>query len=206
MNVEHRLDLLEYAAPGFLHGLGNALFKIQAHAQVIDTEPALSGPEAGPGILAACKDATGAIEIFRAVLDPEAHADPVQAGGLLEDMLQMMRGRMREDGVQVLWDQGSLDIPQAVRPRDVVAPVLIAMRQLALALPGGTQGVLTVSVRWERGLDLSLDLAPAPGSLPFEVNLEPAVRSTSASLQSGEVCVGGGGRGLRVKIPVGVAV
>ena len=102
MSEPLRWDLLEYLAPGFLHGLGNALFKVQAFAQLVESQAPASGTEAGPGILSACKDASHLVEIFRALWVPNAQSDPVECGRLVEDLLQMMRGRMREDGLQVV--------------------------------------------------------------------------------------------------------
>ena len=205
MNDQDRWGLLEYIAPGFLHGMGNTLFKIQAYTQVIENPSADAEIQAGPGILAACKDAAHVLEVFRVVLDPTAQTEPVEAGRLLEDLLHMMRGRMREDGVQVVVGGDGFDLPQAVRPRDVVLPVLVSMRCLGRALPSGMQGELAITASWQQGLEVDLALHPAAGCLPFEVDLQGPLLDTSASLSGGgEVHARADERGLRIIIPTGV--
>jgi len=205
MNSQARIELLDYLSPGFLHGMCNALFKIQGQAQLLGAGAAGDSAAAGPGIMAACHEAAEAVEIYRLILDPELPSEPVAAGPLLRDVVHLVRGRMQEGGVQVAWDETLESLNYAVRRRDLVLPVVTAMHRFSTALPTGFEGKLTVSAWWDTGLGVELNLAPSKGCLPFEVDLADAIRDASDSFAGSEarVLAKESGLGITIEIPTG---
>lgn len=205
MSAKTRAELLEYMAPGFLHGLCNALFKIQGQARMLDRDSSTGSVPAGPDILATCHEAAEAVEIYRIILDPEVHSEPVAAGPLLRDVATLLRGRLQEAGIQIQWDEALESLTHTVRRCDVVLPVVTAMHRLSTALPTGFEGNLTIHARWDDGLEVDLGIVPSTGCLPFEVDLAEAIRDASESFlgSAGRVAESQSGLGITIAVPTG---
>lgn len=193
MSVQSRSELLEFLAPGLLHSLGNALFKIQGHAQLLGSEE----------ILAACRGAVETVDIYRHVLDPEVPTKRTAAGPLLRDLARLLRAHLRERGIMVRWDQGLESTGSKVLRSDLVMPVVTAVHRLGAALPTGFEGALQMDAEATPDLQVSLCVSPAPGCLPFEVDVTAAVADAGTTLKDrpGSVSASPGGMGILISLP-----
>lgn len=197
-------ELLEFLAPGFLHGLCNTLFKIQGQAQILaGRSPSRDSTQVGPHILTACREGVDAVEIFRLILDPGLSSKPVAAGPLLHGVARLVGSRLLDRGVQIEWDPELETLTHSVRRCDLVLPLVTAMHRLDAALPTGFEGGLSITARVEDDLEIQLELAPAVGCLPFDIDLSAAVRDAGASCGDSRVSARGTDLGIILSIPIG---
>ncbi len=197
MSADSKPELLEFLAPGLLHGLGNALFRIQGHARLLGSEE----------ILAACHSAVETVEIYRQVLDPALPAQRTAAGPLLRDLASLLRAHLRERGIAVRWDPELEGIGRTVRRSDLVMPVVTAAHQLTLALPTGFEGALELQVPRIPDLLVSLCISPTPGCLPFDVDATAAIAVAASTLadRPGAVTATPSGTGILISLPAEVS-
>ena len=90
-----RGDLLEFLAPGFVHGLGNALLIAHGQSQLL----ALGAPAAPIAIRDACRRALRGLSVVRALLGDESN-NPA-AAELFSDLVEQLRVPLRDVGLEV---------------------------------------------------------------------------------------------------------
>ena len=197
-------DLAQFVAPGLLHRLGNSLFSIQGHAQMLRGTEAEIAREKG-AIQKASEKALNALQIFRYLIaEPDAAPAP-QAGILLHRLCDYLRIPMRERGLSIQFEHGSSETPVGVNGTTLCQVVVGMLRHLVGALPCGFEGRVTIDLvsQGPDGLTLSLRVETSPSFLPFPVHLEDVVRHASALLELHSVRVEASGdqQTLRLRVP-----
>lgn len=198
-------QLLEFLAPGFLHGVCNSLFKIQGQAELLGRGLSEDAQEVGGSVVRNCREAAEAVEIYRLVLDPQLPSEPVSAGSLLPGLVAMLRTGLQESGVSLEWDADDVELSQPVHRAALVLPVVSAAYELRQAMPSGYQGSMALSAQVASEFDISIQVVPAPGSLPFDLDLGPAIEQASIWLGTyeGRVSASPAGSGIKIALPVG---
>jgi hypothetical protein len=164
--------LLHFMAPGFLHGMSNALFTIQAQAQVRN---------AGPEIAAGCATANAVLEVMRLVADPRGGDDPGPVGPALRTVVELLRIGLRDQGVRVDVEDAVLETTDRAPLRTFVRAMVLATEQLHGALPTGCDGHVRLS--WLEPGVFCIEFVAAASQLPFEIDLAPAQRRLTEALR-----------------------
>lgn len=201
----NQAQLLEFLAPGFLHGICNSLFKIQGQAELLGRGLSEAPQDVGASVVGSCREAAEAVEIYRLVLDPQVPSEPVVAGRLVAALAGILRPGLQDCGVTLRWDAAVSELSQAVHRAPLVLPVVTAAYHLRQAMPSGYQASMTLSAQVATAFEITIQVVPDPGSLPFDLDLAPAIQHATASLgkYDGEVSATGTGAGIHIALPVG---
>lgn len=172
---------LAFLAPGLIHWLGNSLFAIQGHVQML----ALRGQEPSRAvgeILKGSHQAQHALELLRylvveptAVAAGDAVAEPrpiygslVQLGTLLPRLCELMRIPLRDAGVRVTYEHSSRESPASVSGTVLCLAVTELVRAYAQRVQPGFRGELQIDLaRQTEWAELRFLLRHAPDLLPF---------------------------------------
>jgi hypothetical protein len=201
----NQAQLLEFLAPGFVHGICNSLFKIQGQAELLGQGLSEAPQEVSASLVRSCREAAEAVEIYRLVLDPKALSVPVVAGSLVAALAGILRPGLHDSGVSLHWDAAVSELPQAVDRAPLVLPVVTAAYHLRQAMPSGYQASMALSAQADRAFEITIQVVPDPGCLPFDLDLAPAIQHATASLgkYEGEVSASATGVGIHIALPVG---
>jgi hypothetical protein len=174
--------LLELMVPGLLHGMGNALFAIQARAQVMAAARAPGTEENGEGdtdgILPACRNASAVLDVLRLLTTAAGEEPSIPAGDALRGVLEPMRIGLRDASYSIEVDPAAFDAGDAVPHRLFVRAVGLAAAEICDAVPTGCRGVL--QFRWMGARVLRVAFVGAADQLPFEADLTAAERTVSS--------------------------
>lgn len=187
--------LLEFMVPGFLHGMGNALFAIQAQAQVLST----SGEGDVAEIVTSCGNATAVLDVLRLLSATEGAEPVVPSGTALHGILDPMRVGLRDSGTTIDVDPSAFEATDVVRHGRFVRVVALAAAEIHAAVPTGCRG--TMRFGWEGPRVLRVSFVVAAEQLPFEADLSLAEHSVASWLDvpGGQVARVDGG--LRLTFP-----
>lgn len=163
-------DLIGFVAPGLLHGLGNSLFAIQGHAQMLRGTGADVSREKG-AILTASEKAKHALDVIRYLLGDAASEQPPHAGILLRRLFDTMRVPMRENGLRVRFVDDEQADPPRVDGVMLCQCVVQVLRTLAPDQPDGLQRTVLIELQREtNAVVVGLRVEPDPACLPFPVD------------------------------------
>lgn len=176
-------DLLEFAAPGLLHGLGNNLFSIHGHAQMLrggDTDVAREKA----AIVKASEKALNALAILRYLVGEGGPEPAPQAGVLLLRLFETLRVPLHEAGLQVQFSHGSGDAPVSVEGQVLCQSVVTVLRALAIDVPPGLQRAVVVDLAAQGagGAEVVFRVAMRPSFLPFPVDLDKLLANAAMLL------------------------
>ena len=175
-------SLLHFLAPGFVHGIGNDLFQIQARAQLLGTADRDVQADR-QDLLAACQGAGSSLSILRLLLADGVADDAVRsAGPLLSELCAMMRIRLQGCGLTVVADDAVFSFPARVVERSFARAVALAGHGIARALPTGFRGTLRIDVEPPNALRLQVVLDAE--YLPFAVDLLPVADAVREAISS----------------------
>ena len=165
-------DLIEFVAPGLLHGLGNNLFAIRGHTQMLGGAQEQIAP-AKNALLEASGKALGTLEVLRYLLGDARPDSRPQAGILLHRICEVLVVPLRERGVRLRLERGSSEVPLAVDGTVLCQTVVELMRRLSERLPHGFEGSLIVDLASQRAqeLVLTLEIESSASLLPFPVDV-----------------------------------
>ncbi len=180
MALVDQQKLTQFLAPGFLHGLGNSLFLIQGQAQLHESP----GSE---GILQACKQASLAMDLFRALSQEEQAEAKIgwSAEVLLESLCEMLRPGLRDQGLRLAYaGDGKGQFLQDSRAACLL--VCAVLLQLQDELPTGFAGEIKVTLQAaEHGsLQIRIAINHDPSQLPFTVDLAQVARDLEGQVQA----------------------
>ncbi len=158
---------LAFLAPGILHQLGNALFRVQGHAQLLPAAD-LDVQRERMAILEAVDRASHTVQLCHWLVGDGATA-PVAASGLLVQVAECLRVPLRERGLRLEMDPVATPQPLAVDGALFVRGLLLALRQVVTgAVPGcGGRIRLGLPAAPAPGVAVRLELLPEPAVLPF---------------------------------------
>ncbi len=168
--------------PGFLHGMGNALFAIQAHAQVLD----VSGKGDIEALVAACRKANAELEVLRLLTSTGGEpgsSTGIAAGEGLRGILDLMRIGLQDSGVSIAADPSGFEASDPVPHRLFARTVALAAAEICEAVPTGRHGEL--QFRWVEPRVLRLAFVADVEQLPFEADLTVAGHSVTSWLELG---------------------
>lgn len=190
--------------PGLVHALGNAVFTVSGHAQVLGVGSSDVQRDRG-AILRATDKARGLLEILVYLQDEAAPAGaPVQAGIVLQRLCEVLRVPLRQRGLGLRFVHSSTESPLHADGRTLCVAVGAALRRALEALPAGIDGALELDLTAQRRgrIVVATRVVSGPASLPFPVDLGPAAVELDAALrrQAVRVAVTGRGGELRVQI------
>ena len=137
---EYPINLLEFLLPGLTHSLGNSLFTIHGHAQLLGSRGTESGRERN-AILKASKKAQHALELLKMLCVGGGAAAPAPASSVLRRLAEYLRVPLREHGLQVRFMQSSGETPMLIDGGVLCRGVLEIVRQTAAVLPSGLGGI-----------------------------------------------------------------
>jgi hypothetical protein len=204
--AEGNPGLFEFLAPGLLHELGNAVFKIQGHAQAA----ALPGTGAGRALGEVQKHAQQAkalLELVRCLVQDGAGV-AMQCGVLLPQVCELLEVPLRGHGLRVRFQHSSRQSPGSAPVATTARAVLGLARELARAVPIGFRGVLVVDLQQQTPvIVLRLAVTGDPALLPFPIDLRGALARANAWLAALPVGAGptADGRALELRIATGDA-
>ncbi|MBX3464187.1 MAG: hypothetical protein KF830_13520 [Planctomycetes bacterium] len=164
-------DGLALLMPGLLHQLGNQLFAIQGHAQLLPAGDATRG-----AMLAAAARSTEVLGLWRAVLEGRSagRLDLERALALLGDVARV---GLRERGHGLTLTLGGATGEARCEAAAVLAATAQALQGLCDLVPGGVDGEFALAAAAERrAVTIRIQFVPRPGSLPF-----PMATATLAS-------------------------
>ena len=181
-------DLLTFLMPGLVHGLGNALFTIHGHAELLGTGTA--GPARGrDAILAAVAAARQRIEIMHLLTGPSVAGAHEQAGIVLNRLAEVLRVPLRDHHLVASVQHTSTETPRNVPTGPFVHGVAETVRLLVEAAPPGFQGSVVIDlVRQEAGeVTVHVFLDAEDGLLPFPAATPSVVSNLQRSLATAGV-------------------
>ena len=156
MPESNSAKLLKFIVPGYLHGMGNALFTIQAHAQVANADPMIA---------LGCAKAAKVLDVLRLLSDPDTDDDFGPVGPQLRTVVDLMRVGMRDSGM-------TIDAADPVPLGEFVRTVVLTTLELHESLPTGCKG--SVRIVWIEPGVLRIGFDPESSQLPFDVDLTAA--------------------------------
>lgn len=158
-------QLSSLLAPGIVHQLGNVLFTIAGHAQLLS----LQGPER-EAILRATNRGSDAIRLMNCLLG-EGAPMPAPIDAALQQIADLVRVGLREQGRFLQWVPGPARCELNVDLRTLTQLVLLGLQAYLAALPAVSVGTVTVQRVGTMASDLGvqLDFAPRDGQLPFPI-------------------------------------
>ena len=175
--------MLQFLAPGFLHGLSNALFAIRSYGTLLAQRGAHGACEPGsePGMaedpaadLAAIQEAGSragdALAIYRLFVEADGDDSHRAAGPLLRELLAQARITLRDRGLRVEVEDAAYETTRSLPARDFAFSLVQALVELDDELPDGFQGRVTVA--WDGAED-----APAPA---LRIRAVPATEAHDA--------------------------
>lgn len=172
-------DTLAFIVPGLVHRLGNAVFTIQGHAQLL----AGDGPAADQrsAILHAAERGGSTLVVLQSLLG-HAAAAPQEAGSLLAVLVDILRVPLRDVGIAVECTAAAGADAVAVDGGAFCPAVLEAVRRLVDLLPGGQAGTLELglAVPTQGGSVVRVGFRADAGSLPFPVAFGDLARGLAA--------------------------
>jgi hypothetical protein len=198
--------LFELMVPGLLHGMGNALFAIQARAQVMAEARAQVPGEDGEDnegdadeILPACRNASAVLDVLRLLTTAAGKEPSIPAGSALRGLLEPMRIGLRDTSVSIEVDPESFDADDAVPHRLFARAVGLAAAEICDAVPTGCRGVL--QFRWMGARVLRVAFVGAADQLPFEADITAAERNVASWFADTDGRVGCEDGGLVMHFP-----
>ena len=196
--------LLEFLAPGLVHELNNAVFKIQGNAQTA-TLPGATGRGLGE-VLKHAKQAQATLELLRSLVPDDGGAGTMmQCGVLLPQICALLGVPMRRHGLVAQFRHSSRQSPGLAPVTTTARAVLGLAKEIAHDVPLGFRGVFLVDlVQQTPVIALRLAVTGNPAMLPFPIDLRPALARSGAWLASVNVHAEAtaDGRELDVRIPV----
>ena len=202
--VPRTSDLVEFVAPGLLHGLGNNLFAIRGHTQMLGGAHG-EITRAKNALLKASSKALGCLDVLRFLLGDARPDSRPQAGILLHRICEVTRVPLRDRGVRLRFRHGSSELPLAVDGTVLCQVVVEIMRRLSERLPSGFEGSLIVDLASQRaqGLALTLELEASASFLPFPIDLAAVANDAGPLLRAHGVSIEEmtGGAGLTLRVP-----
>ncbi len=197
-------EMLQFIAPGFMHAMGNCLFSIHGHAQLLrggDTEIARDKS----AIVKASERALHALDVFRYVIgDPGPEVAP-QAGILLHRLCDHLRVPLREYGLIVRYLHASSQTPVHVDGIALSQVVVEVTRQLATHLPGGVEGAIEIDLSAQRpdGVTVTFAVQNDPSHLPFPFDLDSVIACARPVLDRHGATADCAKQQLSVNVPAG---
>jgi hypothetical protein len=157
---------LGFLAPGLIHWLGNSLFAIQGHVQMLglrSQEPSRTVGE----IMKGSRRAQHALDLLRHVV-AEDGGTAVQVGTLLPRLCELLLVPLRDHGVRIEYRHSSHESPVAASGAVLCLSVVEVVRMLVGRLPPAFRGELQVDLaRQADWIELRLRLVHARDLLPF---------------------------------------
>jgi len=198
-------DLLGFAAPGLLHGLGNHLFTVHGHAQLLrDGGDELARQKLA--IVKASEKAVRTLAILRYIAGEVGPEPPPQAGVLLLRLFDTLKVSLRESGLRVEFSHRSSNAPVSVDGEVLCQSVVAVLRALATDVPRGLQRALAVDLASQGagGVEIEFRVAIEPSFLPFPVDLDHVAAQAGPVLRRHGAQIEGAERGqqLRLTLPV----
>jgi hypothetical protein len=179
--------LLEFLAPGVLHGLGNDLFAIRGNAEIL-AEKGRPARERD-AILAATQHAEHTLDILRLLSAPTGRDQHRQAFALLRHIGEACRFPLRERAVRIVLEHTSHDTPVLVDGSALVRGVVAVVRALAECLPPVSKAILRLDLRHQdqRRVEVAARLEPGVEFLPFPIDLAGVVAGTHGFVAAGDL-------------------
>ncbi len=200
--------LVDFAASGLLHWLGNSLFAIQGHAQMLGLDPA---PRARgvQEVLKGARQAQSALDVFRWLVADRRSTQPIQIGVLLPRLCEGIRIPLRARGIGLDHLHTSNETPRHVCGVVATQAIVGVVRTLVGRLPAGYEGRLVLDLtRQTPNVELALRLVPAGAMLPFRVAIPEIAAAANDSVRGLDVAVAGDHVGQRLTLtlpPVNVS-
>jgi hypothetical protein len=193
MPESNSAKLLKFIVPGYLHGMGNALFTIQAHAQVANADPMIAR---------GCAKAANVLDVLRRLSDPETDDDSGPVGPQLRTVVELMRVSMPDSGMTIDAADDVFEATDAVPLGEFVRTVVLTTLELHETLPTGCKG--SVRIVWIEPGVLRIGFDPDPSQLPFDVDLTAAQERLGAAVADTafRVRCQDPGHGLVVSLPL----
>ena len=197
-------ELAQFLAPGLVHGLGNSLFAIQGHAQLIrGCESEVN--RARGGILKAAENALHGLDVLRFVLGEAGERDLTAPGSTLHRLCDYLRVPLRDRGIRVVYGDESQETPIPVDGVGLCQCVVELVRRVCQVLPSSFAGQMHIVLAAQRrdAIVVALRLETGPSLLPFPVDLVRAIRSARPLLNCHGVKAeaGSGLEQLRLLVP-----
>lgn len=196
-------DSLRFLAPGLAHHLGNALFRVQGHAQLLtsgDTEV----QRERRAILEAVDRAAHAVQLLHWLLGASAQP-PAQAGILLNRLCECLTAPLRERGLRLETRHTSHETPVTVDGTVFCRSLLVALRALLRQAAEGCGGCIQVDLLAQDAVrvQVRLELQPGPAQLPFRIDAAACAQELREMLMAVGVraAAAPAGRALLLDIP-----
>jgi len=191
-----------FLAPGLVHGLSNALFAMQGHAQLIGSR----GPDLNQdreAILKANEQAQGSVWFLRILLrDPGAH--PVaQAGVVLRRLGDVLRVPCRHRGLSIDVQHSAEGIPAMVEGAPFVEALTAAVAGLLEEVPAGFEGAVALDLAHQDGdgVEVRVTLSPRSAILPFPVAAEDLCDTIRREIANSALAVSARADGVSLRFP-----
>lgn len=197
-------ELLRFVAPGILHGLGNSLFAIRGHAQLLRGSENEVG-RSRAAILKASEKSLRGLDVLRFLAaEAEGHSSS-QAGILLHRLCDFVRIPLSEHGLRLTFEHKSSQTPMSVEGTALCQCVVELLRQLVCSLPASYEGCAIVDLvaQRKRSVAIEVQLRSSPSLLPFPIDFEGAVERMRPLLAYHDVTVEirPESRRVRLKVP-----
>jgi len=183
-------ELLRFVAPGVLHGLGNSLFAIRGHAQLLRGTESEVGRSRG-AILNASEKALKGLDVLRYLAAESEDLATSQAWILLHRLCDFLRIPLLERGVTLVFGRNSSETPMRVEGTALCQCVVELLRQLAERLPSSFQGeaLVDLAARRRGAVAVAVAVRSGPAQLPFPVDLAGALSAAARLLEHHGVLV-----------------
>ncbi len=179
--------LLEFLAPGLVHGLGNSVFAVRGGAHVLG-KAGTSTARTREVVLEAAERTEHLLDVMRH-LTAGGDQDKRPAGLLMRRLVDVLKVPLRDRGLRVSFHQGSHRSPVSVDAGRLTRSVCEAVLGVAQAMPTGVEALLRLDLIDEaRGATtFSIDVEAQPTFLPFPLDLAPIAAQIGAAID----CDGG---------------
>jgi len=167
-------EALIFIAPGLVHRLGNAMFTIQGHVQLMaDVE---SSPADRQTILQEARRGSRALTLMRTLVGHE-QVDSEAAADVLVVVGELLAIPVREAGHTLVVQPAGAVGSRAIRPGTFYPAVIHAVRLLLQALPQGRPaGIeLRVDAGEHEQVEVAVRFVPQEGNLPFPLAMDGVV-------------------------------
>ena len=177
-------ELIEFVAPGLLHGLGNRLFAIHGHAQMLRGGGEDVDKERG-AILKASDAARQTLEVFRYLLGERAADASPHAGKILCNLLGTISMSLRDHGLRVDLEEDVGDVPVRADGVALCQCVVQVLRALAPEPADGLQRRVRVGVQAsDQGTPmLVFMITPGDACLPFPADAKHVTTWTQPMME-----------------------
>ena len=184
-------ELVSFVLPGIVHAIGNGLFAVRGHTQLLRAVGGEMNRERN-SILRASARAQDALDVLRAVMG-EPGLPPFQADILLKHLGEALVVPLRDRDLTGRVAISSRGTPVLVDGAALCQTLVELTRHAVEAIHDGFEGTLVYDLfrqsRTEREIGLRLSIERGPQQLPFSTDLRPAARAAVAILERHQATV-----------------